>query len=599
MKPFLRVTVILVLALSLIAGCAPGDTPKIGVIYLFHGGFDEYSPQASWNATVQIFGYDPHSVVYRKVIWNAEAWPMVLHFGNAPKERGKYEFEYGRLGGPDPANELTVLRYRQLAENLKMREAETGVEFIVDYVSWLSPDPAHHVYPRSLYYPGIDNGVPLTYCGGEVDGAWPACAADRYDTDGTVERLLKAGVDEIVFIDMTTSGVRFFKSFDVVNLARLVVAEHNERTGSGVEVFWVNDPTDLMTASYPSEPAAWKSSLGAPLDDRRVPLDKGSNPVSSDVRLASVHVDGIAARVRADIDIGSVGVLLVNHATRKYAQAFDPKIDDTVILNRNIKNQLLARYPDLDPSLIVGAWMGIKEISSAGFVERTREMRGENLGDAWLYETNERLPAGEWGYRYWEGLEFLKDSGAEHIVVAFPQIMVDSVLNLVELPNQIGKELGFKNWARIGAPDFDTYPGTGHPFADYWGIWVDRQCTHDDAGSSGPCCFEMGGCADGRPYPPPRQAAITKVRDDMDPSLAFDVSEFGHIGYDPNRGLPDSSQPVQDQFQGTWDTWVPPNDDPRVAAMLADQVIAFVNAPRPTQRPAPIDFGLVRVVTAE
>ncbi len=78
MNPFPRATVIFVLALSLTTGCGPVDKPKIGVVYLFHGGFDEYSPQASWNATVQIFGYDPHSVVYGKVIWNAEAWPTLL-----------------------------------------------------------------------------------------------------------------------------------------------------------------------------------------------------------------------------------------------------------------------------------------------------------------------------------------------------------------------------------------------------------------------------------------------------------------------------------------------------------------------------------------
>ena len=28
--------------------------------------------------------------------------------------------------------------------------------------------------------------------------------------------------------------------------------------------------------------------------------------------------------------------------------------------------------------------------------ERTREMRGENLGEAWLYETDREKPAGEW-----------------------------------------------------------------------------------------------------------------------------------------------------------------------------------------------------------
>jgi len=594
-----RAVVVAIFLLTVVGGCSfVNPPPRIGVVYLFHGGFGEYSPQASWNATMQIFGYDPHSAVYRRVIWNPEAWPQLLRFGNAPKERGKYAFEYARLGGADPANALTALRYRQLAENLAAREKALGVEFVVDYASWLSPDPAHHVYPRALYYPGVADGAPLRYCGSRADGGtgpaatWPGCDPERYDTDGTIERLLRAGVDEIVFVDLTTSGVRFFKSFDVVNLARVVVAAHNAATGDAVEVYWGNDPTDLMTASYPSRPAAWKSTLGAPAADRAVPLAGRPNPIAADARLAGFHVDGIAARFAPAVDVSKTGVILVNHATRRHAQAFDPKIDDTLVLSRNIKAQLQERYPSLASAHVVGAWMGIKERVAAGHVERTRAMRGENLGEAWRYQTDEQMPGDEWGYRYWDALEYLKDSGVEHIVIAFPQIMIDSVLNLVELPNQIGKEIGFRNWARIGTPDYATYPGVGHPFADYWGIWVDTQCV--DADGRGACCFEMGGCADGRPYPPPRQAAPDKPRDDLDPSLAFDVSEYGHLGYNPALGPPDPAAPVQRQYRGSWDIWAAPNGDPGVAAMLADQVVAFIRAPRPVERPLPIDFGLLR-----
>ena len=38
-------------------------------------------------------------------------------------------------------------------------------------------------------------------------------------------------------------------------------------------------------------------------------------------------------------------------------------------------------------------------------------MRGENLGHAWLYESAKLLPAGKWGYRYWDALEYLKNQG--------------------------------------------------------------------------------------------------------------------------------------------------------------------------------------------
>ena len=467
-------TAALSVLLVLVLGACAGEPPRrIGVVYLVHGGFDEYSPEAGWNATMQIFGYDPHSTVYQRVIWNANAWPMLLRFGNAPKERGKYAFEYERLGGPDPAGTLTQLRYRQLRENLEARQDALGGEFVVDHASWITEDPAHHVYPRALYRPGVEGGSELTYCGSGADGGvgpdaqWDGCDPQRYDTDGTVERLLKAGVDEIVFIDMTTSGVRFFKSFDAVNLARQVVADHNRDTGGDVGVYWVNDPTDLMTESYPTAPARWTRSLGAPETDRRVPLDGRPNPVSSDPRLAQFHVNGIEPHLRADVAAAKTGVVLINHATRRGNQAFDPKIDDTLVLNANIKAELLARHPGLDSGNIVGAWMGVKEMNpSLERFERTRAMRGENLGEAWLYETEQPLPGGAWRFRYWEALAYLKERGVEHIVIAFPQIMVDSVLNMVELPNQIAKEIGWRTWAYIDELDYETYPEVGHPFAE-------------------------------------------------------------------------------------------------------------------------------------
>lgn len=102
-----------VFSLSLSAFGAAGKPPSIGVVFLNHGGFDEHSDRASWDATMQIFSYDPHSVVFQRVIWNPSAWPSLLRFGNAPKEGGKYAFEFERIGGRDPANSLTRLRYEQ------------------------------------------------------------------------------------------------------------------------------------------------------------------------------------------------------------------------------------------------------------------------------------------------------------------------------------------------------------------------------------------------------------------------------------------------------------------------------------------------------
>jgi hypothetical protein len=207
-------------------------------------------------------------------------------------------------------------------------------------------------------------------------------------------------------------------------------------------------------------------------------------------------------------------------------------------------------------------------------------MRGENLGDAWLYETD-ALPQGKWGYLYWDALERLKRRGVEHIVVAFPQIMVDSVLNLVEVPNQIAKELGYRTWRDFSRLDFAAYPGVGHPFADYWGNWVDTHCPAPRSGVSPvPCCFEMGACADGRPYPPPRTTPLDQPRDDLDPSLAYDVPAYGHLGYDPARGPPNDTAPVQDQYRGTWVMWRPPNDDPEVGRFLADKLVEHLRRSR-------------------
>ena len=163
-------------------------------------------------------------------------------------------------------------------------------------------------------------------------------------------------------------------------------------------------------------------------------------------------------------------------------------------------------------------------------------------------------------------LEYLKNRGVKHVVIAFPQIITDSVLNLVEVHNQIAKEVGFKNWLYWAAGDTGTYPGVGHPFDDYW-----AQATTDCGGQ--PCCFEMGGCSDGRPYPPPRQTPLSSSISALDPSLAYDVCEYGHLGYDQGVSAPDVNQPIQNQYTGTWALWKVPNNDPRVGALLAKYVL--------------------------
>ena len=123
------------------------------------------------------------------------------------------------------------------------------------------------------------------------------------------------------------------------------------------------------------------------------------------------------------------------------------------------------------------------------------------------------------------------------------------------------------------------------------GTFEDGEIITDDKGGSAladgsatvtskpECCFEMEGCGDPlRPYPPPRQTPLNKARSDLDPSVAYDMSDYGHFGYNPALGPPDPNGPVQDQYTGTWEMWTPLNADPRVGQMLARYVLnAAVN----------------------
>lgn len=555
---------------------------KIGVIFVVHGGMDTYEPQYMWDAVMHQFSYDPNHSVYKYVIWNSEAWPAVLDTNVtefAKRFTMMFEFGYERLGGTDPGHSIIDKQFEDLKAELDNNTY--GFEFEVDWASWMAPQYTdHYPYPRFVYnvpdniqqspYISEDAISKCNYCGeNDVGGPWEGCDPNRFDVDGPAERLLKKGVSRIIMVDLTTSGVRFSKTFDVVQMTKKVLNKWNARHRTSIPLLWVNDPENLMERSYPTEPEGWTRVNKVPDEDPKVPLEGNPNPVAEDPELALLHVEGIEASFSDSVPDNKTGVLLFNHALHDYNEYFDPKIDDTLILNENIKSLLLERHPDMDPTNIIGAYGGIKEENPEnGLVERTREMRGETYGYAWLYESEKQMPDIEsgWGYRYWDALEYLKDRGVKHIVIGFPQVIIDNNLNLIEVPNQIGKEIGIKTWANWETGDFSLYPDVGHPFADYWGVWV-----NDCEGKA--CCFEMGGCADGGEYPPPRQTPIDEAREDLDPSLAFDLSDYGNLGYDPDLGPPDSSGPVQDQYTGTWDMYRPANDDPRVGKLLAKHVL--------------------------
>jgi hypothetical protein len=602
MRSWLPLT-LLVLAAVAGASTATAAPRKVGVIFVVHGGAEDQDAAQTFDSTLQFFQYDPNNVIFKSLIWNAKAWPGVLSQGdsqsyaNAATQLKKYSFSSERIGRRDPATLLTDRQFEAMSRSLDRLGPELGVEFVTDIAQWIGTQEQTYrlPWPRWVYGPQVAGGTPLTYCGSATDGGpWPGCNPGRYDVDGPGERLLKRGAEVLVMVDMTVGGVRFWKTYDVVSMTRRMVADWNARHGTAVEVHWVNDPTDLMRASWPADPPNWTRSLGPPRADARVPLPGRPNPVVEDPLLVAMNVDGIVRSFNPKVPPARTAVMFVNHATRDGNEAFDPKIDDTLVLDALVKAELLRRYPAMKADNVLGSWMGIKEANATAKgppgrapKERTRAMRGEDLGSAWLYETDKVLPGGDHRYRYWEALDALRArDDVDHIVVIFSQIVVDSVLNLIEVPNQIGKELGTRSWLKARTGDYATYPVVGHPFADYWGVWVETQCRVPETGATGPCCFELGGCRDGRAYPPPRQTPADRIREDTDPSLAFDLPAFGHLGYDPARGRPSNRRPVQDQYRGTWDMWRPPNDDPRMGELLARQVAAFLRA-RPGVVPPP------------
>jgi hypothetical protein len=496
----------------------------------------------------------------------------------------------------------------------------------------------------------VDNGTVPGSAAAVGTTTWPDCDPERYNVDGPVERLLKKGVSKIIMIDTAVGGVRFYKPFDIARMSKRVLDEWNATHGTSIPFYWVNDYTNFMERSYPTEPEGWTPTSGEPVTDPSpVPvLENSPNPLAEDPELALLHVDGIEAGMSGTVPDNETGILLFNHALfdadRRF---FDPRIDDNALLNQNIKSQLLARHPDMDPDNIVGAYGGIKELNPEnGIVELNRDMRGENLAQAYPHEAEQEVSGHPWGYRYWEALEYLKNREVKHIVVAFSQVITFSALTN-EYFNQLAKEIGGKTWAKWGTWDFDTYPGYGHPFADYWGNWANTDCGEwelnynsgtsdfsagatltgqtsgatgiikwldgdtaagtltlkelsgtfqdgevitDDKGGSAladgseimtskpECCFVMGGCGDPlRPYPPPRQTTINMAMSDLDPSLVYDVSDYGHLGYDPGLGAPNPNQPVQDQYTGTWEMYNTIDDDPRLGRLLAKHVLLMLD----------------------
>ncbi len=566
---------ILVLSLSAaMLTCAPVTKTKIGVIYVVHGTADTYKLQYLWDVAVQMASYDPYDHVHKFVIKNPAMWPVLVTPELNPfvaEYAERFRFTYDRVGGVEPFMDFTMTQLQDMKTELDKNTH--GITFEVDWAGW-SPAgyPDHYAYPRYIYNLPDEKGVHINYCGeGLDDGPWEDCDPQRYNVDGPVERLLKKGVQHIIVIDTAVGGVRFYKGYDVVQMCKLVLEQWNAKHLKDVELTWVNDYTGLMERSYPSEPEDWTPWYGEPTTDQHADVAAGQNPLIEDMDYALLHVEGIEAVLSETVPDNQTGILFFNHGLfRKSRRYFDPKMNDTNLFNENIKTLLLERHPGFDPDNIIGSFGGEKEVNPENDIEEyTRNMRGESFAACYLHEADEPLSGHPWGYRYWDGLEYLKDRGIKHIIIGWPQLLTENALHGVELFNQIGKEIGMRTWAKWGVFDYARFPDYGDPFADYWGTYVTTDCDGAE------CCFEMGGCADGRPYPPPRQTPIDEAISNLDPSLAFDVSNYGHLGYDPASDSLNSHMPVQEQYTGTWEIAQQANDDPRVGEILAKHVLEF------------------------
>jgi hypothetical protein len=220
-----------------------GKPRTVGVLFVVHGGSEDQDVANTFDSTLQFFQYDPNNVIFKTLIWNQAAWPTVVKSGdsqsyaNAATQLKKYQFAQSRIGGTDPAPELTDKQFARMQKALKRAGRKQDIRFVSDIAQWIGTQEQTNrlPWPRYLYEPKVPGGARLTYCGSAADGGpWPGCNPERYNVDGPAERLLRQGADEIVMVDMTVGGTRFWKTYDVVNMTRRVVADWNQRNGTAV-----------------------------------------------------------------------------------------------------------------------------------------------------------------------------------------------------------------------------------------------------------------------------------------------------------------------------------------------------------------------------
>ena len=103
-KTFPALLLVSVFLFMVLPACT-NQKETIGVLYVLHGGMDTNKPMYMWDASVQMFSYDPNHAVYKFVIKDPKMWPAVLNPETtefAVRFLRKYEFTYDRIGGVDP-----------------------------------------------------------------------------------------------------------------------------------------------------------------------------------------------------------------------------------------------------------------------------------------------------------------------------------------------------------------------------------------------------------------------------------------------------------------------------------------------------------------
>ena len=73
---------------------------KVGVLFAVHGGFSQYSRQYLWDASMQMFSYEPNHAVY--TVWHVVSICLADCFKYRAMLQKKYQnmhFHMGVLGG--------------------------------------------------------------------------------------------------------------------------------------------------------------------------------------------------------------------------------------------------------------------------------------------------------------------------------------------------------------------------------------------------------------------------------------------------------------------------------------------------------------------